>query len=132
MKTHTFRLTPGKDLRQGIDTFVMLNKIQAGCLVTCVGNLSRAVLRMSDGKTIQTFDKSLEIVSLVGTLEAGNSHLHIALSDEEGNVVGGHLKEGSIVGVTAEIVIGELKNTLFRRELDPDTGYEELMVESLV
>jgi len=131
MKTYAFRLRSGQDLRGEIDKFVREKNIKAGVILTCVGNLQKAVLRMADAKEIKTYedDGSFEIVSLVGTVEAGNSHLHISISDKEGNVFGGHLKEGSIVGVTAEIVVGELEGLSFHRELDEDTGYDELVVE---
>ncbi len=129
MKTYAVRIRPGQDLRKEIDRFVSENNIQAGIILTCVGNLSKAVLRMANASIINTYEESLEIVSLVGTMEEGNSHLHIALADKAGHVIGGHLKEGSLVGVTAELVIGALENTSFRREFDKETGYEELVVE---
>lgn len=129
MKVNVFRLKPGQDLRGEIDRFVFKKKIKAGIILTCVGNLTKAVLRMAGGKVIKTYQGSFEIVSLVGTLEAGNSHLHICLSDKGGNVIGGHLKEGSIVGVTAEVAIGEIKNKTFTREFDKTTGYKELVVK---
>jgi predicted DNA-binding protein with PD1-like motif len=128
MKTHAFRLKPGMDLRQEIDNYVSQHNIKAACILTCVGNLSNAILRMADAKVVKEYKGSFEIVSLVGTMESGNSHLHISLSDKDGNVFGGHLKQGSIVGVTAEIVIGELENLEFTRTLDADTGYDELVV----
>jgi predicted DNA-binding protein with PD1-like motif len=53
----------------------------------------------------------------------------MSISDKEGTVLGGHVKSGSLVGITAEIVIGELESTLFSRKLDSDTGFEELVVE---
>ena len=130
MKTHAFRLRPGQNLREEIEKFVKEKNIKAGVILTCVGNLKKAIIRMADAKETKTYedDGSFEIISLVGTVETGNSHLHIAISDKEGNIFGGHLKEGSVVGVTAEIVIGELEGVTFRRELDEDTGYDELVV----
>ena len=130
MKTHAFRLRPGQNLREEIEKFVKEKNIKAGVILTCVGNLKKAIIRMADAKETKTYedDGSFEIISLVGTVETGNSHLHIAISDKEGNVFGGHLKESSVVGVTAEIVIGELEGVTFRRELDEDTGYDELVV----
>jgi predicted DNA-binding protein with PD1-like motif len=129
MKTYAFRLHPGDDLREEIDKFVDKKNIKAGAIITCVGHLSKAVLRMADPKIIKTFNDNFEIVSLVGTVEKENSHLHIALSDTKGKVFGGHLKRGSLVGVTAEIVIGELKDLKFKRIFDKKTGYEELVVK---
>ena len=43
--------------------------------------------------------------------------------------MGGHLKIGSIVGVTAEVVIGELDNVKFIRKFDKKTGCDELAIE---
>ncbi len=128
MKTHAFRIHPGKDLRLEIEKFATENGIHAGVILTCVGNLTSATLRMADAAITNKYEGTFEIVSLVGTLEEGNSHLHIALSDTAGTVIGGHLKQGSLVGVTAEVVIGELENTTFTRELDTETGYEELVI----
>lgn len=133
MKTHAFRLRPGQDLRKEIDIFVKERGIKAGIVVSGVGSLQKAVLRMAGAKPgaeeTKTFEGPFEIVSLVGTVEVGNRHLHIAISDREGNVFGGHLKEGSIVETTAEIVLGELEGITFRREFGKETGYDELVVE---
>jgi predicted DNA-binding protein with PD1-like motif len=130
MKVHAFRLHPGTDLREEIDAFVHQHNIAAGVILTCVGNLSKVIIRMANENIVRTFEGTYEIVSLVGTLESGNSHIHISVSDSEGKVIGGHLKLGSVVGVTAEIVIGELNGIKFKRDFDPETGFEELIVES--
>lgn len=128
-KTYVFRLHPGQDLRVEIDKFVKEKKIKAGVILTCVGNLSKAVIRMADAAIIKTFEGSFEIVSLAGTVESGNSHMHIAISDARGKCFGGHLKNGSIIGITAEIAISELETLSFKRVFDKSTGYEELVVE---
>lgn len=129
MKTHVFRLRPGQNFREEIDKYVREQNIHAGIIFTCVGNLTKAILRMANAKVIKTWEGSFEIVSIVGTLEAGNSHIHVCLSDEAGNTFGGHLKDGSIVGVTAEVVIGEIEDLEFSREFDESTGYKELIVK---
>ena len=85
---------------------------------------------MANAKEIKTWSGGFEIVSLVGTVEIGNSHLHISLSNEVGNTFGGHLKEGSIVGTTAEIAIGEMEDLEFSREFDEGTGYKELVIKN--
>ena len=128
MKTYAFRLRPGQDLRGEIDKFARKENINAGVILTCVGRLDKVVLRMAGAENTKTYNGKFEIISLAGTLESGNSHLHISLADTEGKTFGGHLKEGSTVGVTAEVVIGELENTKFSRKLDKETGYEELVV----
>jgi len=128
MKTYAFRLRRGQDLRKEIDLFVKNKGIKAGAIITCVGNLEKAILRMADEKIINTYEGTFEIVSLVGTFESGNSHFHISISDAEGKTFGGHLKMGTIVGVTAEVVIIGLDNISFKREADSQTGFEELVV----
>ena len=70
----------------------------------------------------------LEILSLSGTLSLDGAHLHIAVSDSKGAVIGGHICAGSLVRTTAELVIGLLPEWRFRRELDPATGYAELQI----
>lgn len=131
MKTYAFRLSPNQDLRLELDKFVESKKIKAAVILTCVGNLKKVILRMAGGKDIKTLTGSFEVVSLVGTLEKGNSHLHISIADNKGKVIGGHLRQGSLVGVTAEVVIGELDRTIFSRKFDNKTGYDELVVKKL-
>ena len=132
MKLYAFRLKEGQDLRQEIQRFADKNNIQAGFVITCVAGLQKAVLRIAgatpDNQVINTYDEKLEVVSLVGTVSVNGSHLHISVSNKNGKVIGGHLKDGSIVAYTAEIVIGEDPNTVFTRELDKETEFEELVV----
>lgn len=69
-----------------------------------------------------------EIVSLVGTLNS-DAHLHISLSDGEGQTVGGHVLGDLEVFTTAEVVIGEAVDLQFTREMDERTGFPELVVK---
>lgn len=133
MRIHTFRLKPGQDLKPEIEKYVSLNNIQAGFIITCVAGLKHATIRMADAKPdsqdIRTFDGPLEVTSLVGTVSVNGTHIHINVSDKEGIVFGGHLKENSPVHLTAEIVIGEDENATYTREKDKDTGFTELVVK---
>jgi predicted DNA-binding protein with PD1-like motif len=65
---------------------------------------------------------------LVGTLCESGLHLHISLSDSNGNMLGGHVLPGCKIYTTAEIVILELCDLLFTREMDAETGFKELIV----
>ena len=56
-------------------------------------------------------------------------HIHVSLSDEDLNTIGGHLKDNCLVNVTAEIVLGEFDEFIFTREYDESTGYKELVIE---
>ena len=52
----------------------------------------------------------------------------MSVSDEHGNVFGGHLIGGTIF-TTLELVIGVIQNDIkFSRELDSTTGYNELVI----
>jgi predicted DNA-binding protein with PD1-like motif len=52
----------------------------------------------------------------------------MSFSDNEGIVRGGHLKEGTIIHPTAEIVIGIDEDVQMKREFDQETGFDELVV----
>jgi len=133
MKVYTFRIKPGKDLKVEIEKFIRDNNIQAGFIVTCVGGLSQAAMRMAGAspnkQDIRTYKGDFEITSLVGTMSVNGTHLHMAISDNQGQSFGGHLKEGTIIHPTAEIVIGEDENTAYTRELDEETGFPELVIK---
>eukprot|EP01027_Heterolobosea_sp_BB2_P016392 GEZU01023347.1.p1 GENE.GEZU01023347.1~~GEZU01023347.1.p1 ORF type:complete len:125 (-),score=20.49 GEZU01023347.1:584-958(-) len=115
--------------------FAEENSIMAGYIITCVGSLSRACLRMAshnatDRPRSKTWENQFfEITSLVGTLSADGPHLHISISDVDGTTVGGHLLEGCLIHTTAEIVIGEAKELKLTRSYDEETTYTELKVE---
>ena len=68
--------------------------------------------------------------SLSGTLSADGAHLHIAIADSSGAVIGGHLSAGSLVRTTIELVISLLPEWRFSRELDPATGCAELEIKA--
>lgn len=125
MKTHVLRLLPKQDLKKELLKFTKDNKIKAGFIITCVGSLKKATLRLSN-LSVKDFDNQFEITSLVGTLSQDGLHLHISLSDEDGFAVGGHVKEGCEIHTTAEIAIGELEDQTFVREKDESTGFKEL------
>jgi predicted DNA-binding protein with PD1-like motif len=128
LKTYALRLRPGDDLRQQLTAFVQAHHIAAGTMLTCVGSLTVATLRLANQEGPTEYRGHLEIVSLVGTLSTNGSHLHLAVSDSTGRTMGGHLLDGCRVYTTAEIVLGELPGLDFRREVDPTFGYQELVV----
>ena len=134
MKTHAKRLKPGTDLKRGLQEIVESEKIQGGVLLSCVGSLEKAVLRMAgaepENESIKEIEGPLEIVSAIGTLSQDGMHIHLSVSDKDGRVYGGHIKEGCIVDTTAEVVIGESEKHTFHRRSDEDTGFKELEVET--
>src|SRR5580658_686536 len=126
VKLHCLRLKPGEDLRKSLSEFVILHKIKAAAVVSCVGSLNKVNLRFASQGNSTNLKGPFEIVSLVGTLSVEGLHLHVSVADKTGRTMGGHLLEGSTIYTTAETVLAELKDVEFTREPDPDTGYNEL------
>ncbi|KAJ1625549.1 hypothetical protein T492DRAFT_1038887 [Pavlovales sp. CCMP2436] len=128
LSAHVVRLLPGDDLLLSLRSFAEERGLRAACVLSCVGSTSTTRLRPAGSSDAREFCGKYEIVSLVGTLSTDAHHLHLSVSDEACAVIGGHLLEGCIVRTTAEIVIGELADVGFVRELDPRTGFHELFV----
>lgn len=126
---YAFRLLPGMDLKKELLAIAEKNNFRAAYIVSCVGSLQTANLRMAGADGMKQWQEKMEILSLVGTLFNGGCHLHICLSDDSGKTVGGHLLDGCAVNTTAEIVIGEALDLEFQRQIDPKTGYLELSIQ---
>ena len=128
MRTFALRLHPGQDPRRELVAFAQQHDLKAAFVLTCVGSLRRAALRLANQPTTTYYDDKFEICALVGTISPDGPHLHVALSDGRGVSIGGHLQEGSEIYTTAEIVLGELTDVVFSRPLDPETTYDELVI----
>ncbi len=133
MRAYAVRLTPGTDLKAELTRLTEAHALRAGCILSCVGSLSQARLRMpgavGEAEVITSWAEPMEILSLTGTLCPDGLHVHIGLSRRDGSCVGGHLVQGCVVHTTAELVIGEAPELEFHRPLDPATGYNELSVQ---
>ncbi|HEA84467.1 MAG TPA: DNA-binding protein [Candidatus Wildermuthbacteria bacterium] len=133
MKQITFRLKPGQLLKEEIEKAARDQGVKAGVLLSIVGGLENAVLRMSGSEpgnqAVKKWQGPFEIVSGTGTISEEGCHIHLALSDKEGNVIGGHLKNDCVVKYTAEIVLGVFEDIIYKRVLDENTGFEELETE---
>lgn len=129
MNIHTFRLKPAQDLFDSIEAFVIDKKIEAGCVLSSVGSLTYATLRLANRDFHNEYEGHFEIVSITGTVSTNGSHIHISISDGDGVTIGGHLVSGCKIYTTAEIVIAEFDDVIYKRELlENDSGYEELVV----
>jgi len=129
MKTYTFRLKPGQDLLDSITAFAAEKKIEAGCMLSSVGSLTHATLRLANREHYNEYEGHFEIVSMTGTVAASGSHIHISISDGDGVTIGGHLVSGCKIYTTAEIVLAIFEDVTYSRELlEDDSGYEELVV----
>jgi predicted DNA-binding protein with PD1-like motif len=127
-----FRISPQQEIKTFLESCLNEKKIKGGAIVSCVGSTSSLVLRLANaapGIDIKdcslTISKPMEIVSLSGTLSLDGCHIHISVSDENGNVFGGHLVS-ALVHTTCEVVIVELNQ--LSRVFDSRTGFKELTV----
>lgn len=131
MKNLAFRLKPGDLLIEEIEKRVQ--NIKAGVLLSVVGSLENVNLRLAganqDVQIEKNYSGPFEIVSGTGTISPDGCHIHISVSNKEGKVSGGHLKDGCKIATTAEIIIGVLDKVSFRRINDSETGFKELVIE---
>jgi uncharacterized protein len=128
MENYTFRLKPGQDLFDSIESFVREKHVGAGCILSGVGSLAHVKLRFADRDFYSEYDGHYEIVSITGTISVHGSHLHIAVSDGDGKTMGGHLESGSKIYTTAEIVLAVFNDVIYKREFAEDSGYDELAI----
>jgi len=128
---YVFRLRPHDDLRKCILQFAKTNKLKAGAIVSGVGSLEQFNIRFANqpGGTIKK--GFFEIVSLTGTFSDASCHLHISVSDHEGQTIGGHLLDENLIYTTAEIVVINLGDLEFKRITDPTYNYKELVVSRI-
>ena len=131
MKIHVVRLLPHEDLRDALAVAFRDRRIAAGFVLSAVGSLSRASLRYAGARDSTPITGPLEILSLSGTLGPDGCHLHMAVSDARGTVLGGHVLKGNTVRTTAEIVFGEAPDVILNRQYDPVTGYRELVINAI-
>ncbi len=128
MRNYTFRVKPGHDLFDAIQSFVAGKNIGAGCVLSGVGSLAHVQLRLANRDFYSTYDGFFEIVSITGTVSIHGLHLHISVSDGDGKTIGGHLESGCKIYTTAEIVLAVFDDVIYKREFAADSGYEELVV----
>ena len=128
MQAIALRLCPQQDLLAELETFIHAHRIEAACVVTCVGSLTTAVLRLASQNQATTYTGHFEIVSLTGLMSVHGLHCHMAIADATGRTIGGHVLKGCQIYTTAELVLGILPNISFQREPDLETGYRELAI----
>lgn len=121
------RLHPGQDLRLAIEAALGVHR--AAFVLQGIGSLSVAQLRYAGVDAASEMRGDLEILTLAGSLAPDGAHLHMAVSDAQGQVFGGHVAYGCIVRTTAEILLAALPDHAFSREPDVDgSGFNELVI----
>ncbi|MEO8067946.1 MAG: PPC domain-containing DNA-binding protein [Flavobacteriales bacterium] len=125
-KLHVLRLQPGEDVRATLAAWVEENNIDAAGIVSAVGSLTHAHIRYANRADGIVTAGDLEICALSGTLSKHGVHLHLAVGDRDGHMLGGHLLEGCLVRTTLELVIQEVGGVRMLRSKDQQTTYDEL------
>jgi len=128
MEALPLRLLPGADLRGVLEAEVAARSHRASFVLSGIGSLSGARLRLAGAGVPDNLRGDLEILTLSGTVACNGSHLHMSVADASGRVIGGHVAHGCIVRTTAEVLLLLLSDWSFERELDPATGFAELVV----
>ncbi len=118
------------DLLRGLNKIAATQRIKAG-IVQVMGSISRARLSFFDQQVRAyrelDFDTPHEIVAGTGNISVRDGddapfvHLHLAVADSQGKVVGGHCLEGCPV-FAVEFVIWPFNGPLMRRVIDHPTG----------
>lgn len=122
------RLLPGTDLIGGLRAARADLDTPAVAIAACVGSVSDPHLRFAGRDEGTRLTGPFEIVALSGTLDPDRHHIHLAVSEAGGRVVGGHLLPGTPVRTTAEIVLLVLTDLAFARAPCPLSGYDELTI----
>jgi len=122
------RLEKGEDALEAFTRFARANQVRLG-VINGIGALQKGKISIYDQekreyKTI-SLNKETEVTRLAGniSLKEGDvfCHLHVTLSDEKGNALGGHVCQGCIV-FALEFEIKELLGDDFHRTPDEGTG----------
>ena len=72
-------------------------------------------MRLANRSTFNEYEGHFEIVSITGTVSTNGSHIHVSISDGDGVTIGGHLVSGCKIYTTAEIVIAEFDDVIYKR-----------------
>jgi len=126
-KTAFARLVEDEDLLTTLNLAAEKSGINLGVFVL-IGTLKRAVLgfyREGKYETIK-IERPVEIVSCIGNISLKENkpfaHAHIALSNDKGEVFGGHVMPGcTIAAAGGELVLVEAEDARLLREFDDKT-----------
>ncbi len=134
-KVIAFRLKPGADVYLGIKEACERRGIKNGVVVSAIGSLDTAyycdVQELPNAKCGYGYGETLHITGPVELTGASgiichdddgsvNLHIHVSLSDRYGNAWGGHLKEGTKVLMTTDVVVAEIEGIAMERKYDED------------
>jgi len=120
------RLYEDEDLLESITEQAKKSRIKTGYF-TLIGTLKRAKLGFYREGRYQPIEMAgpLEITSCVGNLSIKKgepfTHAHISVSNDKGEVFGGHALPGCTVAATGELVLVETAGVNLQRKFDKKT-----------
>ena len=126
-----FRLRPHEDLKESILQFARTNSIKAGAIVSAVGSLEQYNIRFANQPEGTIGKGFFEIIHLSGTFSESSCHLHICVSDQKGQTIGGHLLDSNLIFTTAEMIAVSLDDLEFQRVTDDTYNFKELVVNQI-
>ncbi len=129
------RLKPGTDVLPGLEEACRRAGINNGVILSIIGSLAEVRFcdpieiagkraRYGYGDPLQ-LEGPIELTSASGIIchdDAGvtNLHVHVTLSDKDGNAYGGHLVNGTKVLLTTDVVIAEIEGVVMARKFDEE------------
>jgi len=120
------RLFENEDLLETITQAAEKAKISAGFFFL-IGTLKKAKMGFFHEGKYETIEMNqpLEIVSCIGNVAVKEgrvfAHAHIAVSDDEGRVFGGHVMPECVIGATGELVLVEAVGIKLLRKFEEKT-----------
>ena len=122
------QLTYGTDLYDGLTQFIQKENIRLG-RISGIGATTHAIVAFYDQNTKKynplEFTGGLEILNLQGNVSVRDGkpfvHVHLILSDANGNVFGGHLLQGTKL-FACEVTVDEFEGDELTRAHDERTG----------
>ena len=123
---HFIALQRGDEIMSSLEEYCLKNNIQTASIsgIGAVSEITVGAYNMQT-KTFanQTYRGNYEVSSLLGNISILDgkaiAHLHIVISDAQGQCIGGHLQSG-IISVTGELVL-DVCNTPIVRQFDEET-----------
>jgi len=120
------RLLEGEDLLDAVNLVAKNSRVKAGFFFL-IGTLKKTNVgfyREGKYETIRV-KGPLEIVSCVGNVSLKDNkpfaHAHVAVSNEKGEVLGGHVMPGCIIAASGELVMVEATDVRLVRKMDDKT-----------
>jgi len=120
------KLSENEDLLETINQVAEKSNVTAG-FFTLIGTLKKANLGFYHQGKYETIkvEGSVEIVSCIGNISLREkkpfAHAHIAVSNEKGEVRGGHVMPGCKIDVTGELTLIEAEDAKLLRKWNEKT-----------